>query len=110
MKLTYDDDRLPTLAGLASRFAEMLDTSYLAGLWLSDLWRGLLWKRDLDVICRRLSGPKATLPTWSWAGMFLVRFQEGCCTLEAHSQKCHHFQATKKLSATISSVWAYSRR
>ncbi|PMD49472.1 HET-domain-containing protein, partial [Hyaloscypha bicolor E] len=69
LKLTHDGDRLPALAGLACRFAEALDTSYLAGLWLSDLWKGLLWRRNSDVTCRRLSGPKATIPTWSWASI-----------------------------------------
>jgi hypothetical protein len=72
LKLTHDGDRLPALAGLASRFAETLDTSYLAGLWLSDLWRGLLWKRNSSVTCRRLSGPKATIPTWSWASLIPI--------------------------------------
>jgi hypothetical protein len=72
LKLTHDGDRLPALAGLACRFAEALDTSYLAGLWLSDLWKGLLWRRNSDVTCRRLSGPKATIPTWSWASIIPI--------------------------------------
>jgi hypothetical protein len=72
LKLTHDGDRLPALAGFASRFPENLDTSYLAGLWLSDLWKGLLWKRSSSVTCRRLSGPKATTPTWSWASIIPI--------------------------------------
>jgi hypothetical protein len=72
LKLTHDGDRLPALAGLASRFAKTLDTSYLAGLWLSDLWKGLLWRRHSDVTCHRLSGPKATISTWSWASIIPI--------------------------------------
>ncbi|KAH8679554.1 heterokaryon incompatibility protein-domain-containing protein [Tricladium varicosporioides] len=72
LKLTYDADRLPALAGLASYFAEKLDTPYLAGLWLSDLSRGLLWKRSWGVPCRRLSGPGTTIPTWSWASIIPI--------------------------------------
>ena len=74
LKLTYDADRLPALAGLASRFAETLNTPYLAGLWLSDLSRGLLWNRSWRVPCRRLSGPGpgTTIPTQSQASIIPI--------------------------------------
>lgn len=41
--LTFETDRLPAILGLVSRFQTMFSTTFVAGLWLEDLHRGLLW-------------------------------------------------------------------
>lgn len=73
LQITYETDRLPALSGLASAFSRKLKTTYLAGLWESDLWRGLLWLRPeffgRDTQCRRLMGDACSIPTWSWASI-----------------------------------------
>ncbi|KAL7929142.1 heterokaryon incompatibility protein domain-containing protein [Trichoderma chlorosporum] len=78
-KLTKMSDKLPAMAGLATKFQEFLpDDKYVAGLWMQDLLRGLLWayhhqwsptegrqrKAKMESIWRRLRAP-----TWSWASI-----------------------------------------
>ncbi|EPE26258.1 hypothetical protein GLAREA_02170 [Glarea lozoyensis ATCC 20868] len=67
LNLTRESDRLPALAGLASRFENQSTGKYFAGLWQNDLVRMLLWS---------LSQSKATCerdfsiaPSWSWASI-----------------------------------------
>jgi hypothetical protein len=43
--LTFDQDVLPAISGLARRFTKALDDVYLAGLWRGDLISGLMWER-----------------------------------------------------------------
>ncbi|KAI1083605.1 heterokaryon incompatibility protein-domain-containing protein [Whalleya microplaca] len=59
-KLTFEQDRLPALAGIAARLATALGVTYIAGLWKEDLPRGLCW-RQKDPHPRNGEGP-----TWSW--------------------------------------------
>lgn len=69
--LTYADDALPAMSGLAFSMALKLNTSYIAGLWAEDL-DGLLWQVEqrtfyMDNVShnQRILG----LPTWSWASL-----------------------------------------
>lgn len=39
--------------------------AYLAGIWSSDLIRGMLWFPDPEPTCRRAE----KVPTWSWASI-----------------------------------------
>ncbi|KAI0122304.1 HET-domain-containing protein [Daldinia grandis] len=69
--LTYEHDRFPALSALARSISgKFPDQQYLAGLWKSDLHRGLLWTpyawTDLKTYLERLEGGY-TAPTWSWA-------------------------------------------
>ena len=43
-ELSYASDLLPAMSGVAHRFSEALGDEYLAGLWKSDMVRGLLWQ------------------------------------------------------------------
>ncbi|RFU35042.1 hypothetical protein B7463_g1301, partial [Scytalidium lignicola] len=71
--LTNDSDMLPALSGVAHRFQPLIDGMYHAGLWETDLLRGLLWK------CRNvipngkgiyLTEPSSyRAPSWSWASL-----------------------------------------
>ncbi|KAF2436003.1 HET-domain-containing protein, partial [Tothia fuscella] len=67
-ELTYPNDRLAAIAGLANAFANHNDDEYLAGLWRRDLPHGLLWAKGYK--CEELQVPKTNLaPSWSWASM-----------------------------------------
>ena len=66
--LTFDTDRLPSLAGLASRIASIENGQYCAGLWWDDILFGLLWRRArLSQSPRRPT--EYIAPSWSWASV-----------------------------------------
>ncbi|KAM0714042.1 hypothetical protein Q7P37_011006 [Cladosporium fusiforme] len=80
--LSYQGDRLPALSALASRMADRLQDTYLAGIWTGDLQRDLAWYRNSnkDENDARLSGRTVDqldgadttnrtyiAPSWSWA-------------------------------------------
>ncbi|KAI0383641.1 HET-domain-containing protein [Hypomontagnella monticulosa] len=83
-KLSYEKDRLPAISAFSRIISEKKpDQQYLAGLWKSDLHRGLLWTpyswSDLQTYLER---PKEFVPpTWSWAhrpnGLAWVRHGSG---------------------------------
>ncbi|KAF2676331.1 HET-domain-containing protein [Lentithecium fluviatile CBS 122367] len=62
-QLTYEDDTLPAISGLAKRFNKILNDEYLAGLWKQDLPLALLWFRKTSPKGKL----KRTAPSWSWA-------------------------------------------
>lgn len=62
--LTYDTDKLPALAGVASTFSNSNQRSYWAGLWKDELPRSLLF------IWKNATSPSEYLaPSWSWAAL-----------------------------------------
>ncbi|KAH8666054.1 heterokaryon incompatibility protein-domain-containing protein [Tricladium varicosporioides] len=63
LKLTCAGDKLPAISGIASRVQDLLQDSYLGGLWKSDIHDGLLWFSDGP--SQRPQGYRA--PSWSWA-------------------------------------------
>ncbi|KAI1384254.1 HET-domain-containing protein [Hypoxylon trugodes] len=70
-ELSYESDRFPALSALARTISEKLQgQEYLAGLWKSDLHKGLLWSPshwdDLASYLKRSEG-KYVSPSWSWA-------------------------------------------
>ena len=66
-KLTYEEDRLPAIAGIAERFGRAVNDSYHSGLWRHDMIRGLLWRKwGIDSTCTSKSG---RIPSWSWASI-----------------------------------------
>lgn len=79
-ELSFDDDRLAAVSGMARQFARMMQAAlgregekYLAGLWEGDLATELLWTMEddywrLDFVQQRR--PKTwRAPSWSWAAM-----------------------------------------
>lgn len=80
-ELTFEDDKLPALSGLASLFAARTEDCYCAGLWERDLAHELLWSgaaarpqgippppgfQQSEI--RGLKRPgKHRAPSWSWA-------------------------------------------
>ncbi|PVH80477.1 HET-domain-containing protein, partial [Cadophora sp. DSE1049] len=66
--LTFSEDKLPALSGLAHEYQRASGDRYLAGIWSRELWKGLFWRRDMD--CLRSSGPELyRAPSWSWAAV-----------------------------------------
>ncbi|KAK6425206.1 hypothetical protein LTR95_016287 [Oleoguttula sp. CCFEE 5521] len=71
--LTYGNDKLPAILGLASRFSKHLpEDRFVAGLWFNDLVNGLAWLRfdqyrDNYHRVHSLHPRTVTLPSWSWA-------------------------------------------
>ncbi|KUJ20807.1 HET-domain-containing protein [Mollisia scopiformis] len=82
-RLTYDSDRLPGLAGMATLIHELTDDRYVAGFWLKYLPVSLLWTQTKSVLREdaprfiadryELEKPewekkdsKHTGPSWSW--------------------------------------------
>jgi hypothetical protein len=61
-QLTYKNDRLPTLAGLAKTWAKSSDDRYVAGCWQRNLALHLLW----SVLSRTESTELLQRPSWSW--------------------------------------------
>ncbi|KAF4337939.1 hypothetical protein FBEOM_8194 [Fusarium beomiforme] len=66
MKLTVESDRLAAIHGIATRLADLHNDEYCAGIFRSQLARGLAWRiRDCDAILK--GTPSLNFPTWSWA-------------------------------------------
>ncbi|KAI1505802.1 heterokaryon incompatibility protein-domain-containing protein [Biscogniauxia marginata] len=75
-QLTDATDKFPTLSGLASYFRRILkNESYVAGLWMRDLFRQLFWSdvkghgcHTLDKLVKYFRSPQfCVAPSWSWA-------------------------------------------
>lgn len=76
--LTFETDRLPAVAGLASKVAEITRSRYLAGLWQNNLVRDLLFTISpgpesipFRERIRQLSMTESNnaRPSWSWTGI-----------------------------------------
>ena len=77
-KLSYWEDRLPALAGIAVPFQRVLgdDDAYLAGLWLGDMPRCLAWRvyhaetsESDDEEEKSITEAPREPGTWSWASL-----------------------------------------
>ncbi|KAF9637816.1 putative het-domain-containing protein [Lasiodiplodia theobromae] len=69
-RLTYPDDKLPALAGLAAYFQRALNDAYLAGLWKGHFVHELCW--TVDAKRAQATGGVSLPPTWrapSWSWM-----------------------------------------
>jgi hypothetical protein len=66
--LTFPEDNLRAVAGIASEFANALDDTYVAGLWKGDLVRGILWHTSMSIEGGlQPRSLRYVAPTWSWA-------------------------------------------
>ncbi|KAF7870399.1 hypothetical protein EAF04_004144 [Stromatinia cepivora] len=99
--ITYDKDRLIALIGIAKTFQDRLESHYLAGIWLSDLARGLLWNvakplpfgNNDNLNIYRCTSESKFAPSWSWASLvsdrkdtpinFLLLYED---SFEAHGR------------------------
>lgn len=71
--LTYPRDKLPALAGIASRMHAITGDEYLAGHWRKELATSLFWRVENETTSARLYSPVRIqpyrAPTWSWASI-----------------------------------------
>ncbi|KAF2748768.1 hypothetical protein M011DRAFT_525281 [Sporormia fimetaria CBS 119925] len=67
--LTYQDNRLPAISGLAGLMMQQTKANYLAGLWSFDMEYSLLWMSDHKSAKEPIQRIKieAYAPSWSWA-------------------------------------------
>jgi hypothetical protein len=65
-KLTNPTDRLPAIAGLASRLQSSTLGGYHAGLWEHSLPTSLLWEAEFPIRMPEAYTPAYIGPTWSW--------------------------------------------
>lgn len=70
--LSFEKDRFPALSAFARTISDRFpDQEYLAGVWKSDLHRGLLWTSyawtDLKSYLERPADHEYVAPSWSWA-------------------------------------------
>ncbi|KAF2796959.1 HET-domain-containing protein [Melanomma pulvis-pyrius CBS 109.77] len=80
-KLTYEDDKLPAIAGVAKKFAVTANDNYHAGLWRGNLLIGILWHSTTLTASERKRAARA--PSWSWASVnsqvsYLSILSAGC--------------------------------
>lgn len=68
--LTFREDRVMALAGVARRFSSVHRLRYLAGMYLQHMPYSLLWRiseiASLKVEPAMLERPMPNLPSWSW--------------------------------------------
>jgi hypothetical protein len=70
-QITKAEDRLPAIAGVAKRISALTGYSYLAGLWLEDIVRGLCWYSSDGT----QTSSKYVGPTWSWVSLTYYPYQ-----------------------------------
>ncbi|KAG6353670.1 hypothetical protein INS49_005378 [Diaporthe citri] len=78
-ELTFTEDRLAAVAGIAQRFSTLLKNDlYVAGLWLSRLFLDMLWKHVEITPDPELhnASPRPTQLTFSWISGYQVRIRE----------------------------------
>jgi hypothetical protein len=63
--LTFSRDIFPALSGIASEVNSLLNDTYIAGMWKSDLRAALLWKpAEYGTVVSEYRAP-----SWSWASL-----------------------------------------
>ncbi|EMR90362.1 hypothetical protein ACHAPC_007037 [Botrytis cinerea] len=81
LRLSHENDRLSALLGIAKVFHSRLMSTYLRGLWVEDLARGLLWDVTRHENIHNNASPislptkrqnREVAPTWSWASMVMT--------------------------------------
>lgn len=66
-KLTYPEDKLPAISGIAYRAAGKMNARYRAGLWAENLMHDLFWQTVDKGVVTKPSSYRA--PSWSWAAL-----------------------------------------
>jgi hypothetical protein len=66
-KITYENDRLPALAGIARLYQQKTGRTYIAGLWLEDGPETFAWRKKSKHSRRSPGYTEGFIPSWSWA-------------------------------------------
>jgi hypothetical protein len=91
--LTYENDRLPSLGGLARIFAQKYGYTYAAGLWLEDMPLSLLWRAHIPLLT--VSKGEYCAPSWSWVS------RQGKCYIPDESPEIEQTIEAEVLGADI---------
>lgn len=84
--LTYPEDRLPALAGIAEEFGNVTGWTYICGLWQEDLRETFGWTRGSFDLAPR---PESRVPTWSWASIATEIRMGSSWAQEVEIESCH---------------------
>jgi len=89
LRLSYPDDKLPAMSGLANVMQRRIKQEYLAGLWKDTLIADMCWYRP-----ERESGEKPChipwrAPTWSWASVDGPVLYHGELVQKTHRKVIH---------------------
>lgn len=68
-RLTYEEDKLPALAGIASETYSITGSAYVGGLWEQNLIYDLCWERFLWESEPHIATKDWYAPTFSWASV-----------------------------------------
>lgn len=82
--LTYPQDRMPALAGIAQEFGSSKGWTYICGHWQEDLSRTFGWTPRVHQTIR----PESGLPTWSWASIETAVHIKIVCSEELEFESC----------------------
>lgn len=76
-QLSFTEDRLLALAGIAAVFQRATGSAHLVGMWEDSLTNALLWRTGSDVEAgiQSMMTRRYRIPSWSWAS------REGRCNL-----------------------------
>jgi hypothetical protein len=66
-KMSFPEDKLSAIAGLAAEYSSLSGDKYFAGLWRGKLLRDLMWSTWPDLHLMKPENWRA--PTWSWASI-----------------------------------------
>ncbi|KAG8530523.1 uncharacterized protein KY384_005026 [Bacidia gigantensis] len=68
-RLTFKEDKLPAIAGMAKKMQELTGDGYVAGLWKRDILRGLCWQTQSKTYYNSREDGHYIAPSWSWASV-----------------------------------------
>jgi hypothetical protein len=64
-ELTFPEDKLPAISGMANKIGKKVKSEYLAGLWRENFVYDLFWE-TVDI---GIKPQKYRAPSWSWASL-----------------------------------------
>ncbi|KAH8792322.1 heterokaryon incompatibility protein-domain-containing protein, partial [Hyaloscypha sp. PMI_1271] len=74
-RITFEEDSLSAVSGLAKEVNRQIGKEYLAGIWAHDIHNGLLWS-----VGAQASYPSTYVaPSWSWASIKKGRLVHPAC-------------------------------
>jgi hypothetical protein len=68
-ELTFPEDKLPAISGMANKIAKKVQSEYLAGLWRNNLMHDLFWQTCAIATKPTTKPKKYRAPSWSWASL-----------------------------------------
>jgi Heterokaryon incompatibility protein (HET) len=95
-RVTFREDRLIAVSGVARLFAAKFGTTYLAGLWKEDLVVQLAWSVDVPLPMQ----PQGHIPSWSWASVDAGSYTQFDSNLDDEN----HFPLVTILEATAVAI------